>query len=464
MLDAIAQTLAEHAVKPVAPANVHLTQATLVVPQQTVVPVLKPIVSAPESLSPSFSRSTSFSQATFVSQSNSQAKQSAGTVQPTAVKSSSQTDTVTAPPAKTSSVKAAQFLPTKSNQVAATEQNIIKQRLVLKQRLAEIVAREQPLKEVTTRANLEATAIAAAQEGQFAQAREMAHDAMLSPESQAMLLAQIDAIEAQQLTKPAITHRQAVPKAPAKSLAVKSLATKSLAATLKAWVPTTVPGRSLPSPLQYMPAPSSLYSYVPPSEPKYVHYALNGFGRAIGGIGVVVDDNTPDFNGQNWTAAYAPGGFNAAELWKGLSFIFPLAVPAPITSGFGWRVHPIRGDRRFHSGTDLGAPMGTPVLAAADGKVALSDWLNGYGLAIILSHNDNTRETLYGHLSQVFVKPGQWVEKGTVIGRVGSTGLSTGPHLHFELRQMTPHGWQAIDPGVQLKSALARLVKAMREG
>jgi murein DD-endopeptidase MepM/ murein hydrolase activator NlpD len=108
--------------------------------------------------------------------------------------------------------------------------------------------------------------------------------------------------------------------------------------------------------------------------------------------------------------------------------------------------------------------MGTPVLAAASGKVALADQLGGYGLAVILSHQDDTRETLYGHLSALMVKPGQWVEKGDVIGRVGSTGLSTGPHLHFELRQKTAGGWQAIDPGAQLKYALARLVKAMQAG
>jgi len=108
--------------------------------------------------------------------------------------------------------------------------------------------------------------------------------------------------------------------------------------------------------------------------------------------------------------------------------------------------------------------MGTPVLAAASGKVALSDQLGGYGLTVILSHQDNTRETLYAHLSALMVKPGQWVEKGDVIGRVGSTGLSTGPHLHFELRQKTASGWQAIDPGAQLKYALARLMKAMQAG
>lgn len=444
MLDAIAQTLAEQAAKPAVPANVNTPQAALVVPQQTAAPVLKPIASAPESLPPSFA----------------QPPRSASVAALTAAPSSG-ADIVNDVPVDAPSVKSTQ-LPPKDGQIAdvaaakATEQATIAQRLVLKQRLADIVAKDKSLKEAKLRANLEAMAIATAQEGQFAQARQMAHDAMLSPDSQATLLAQIDAIEAKQRpAKPVLARQQPLSKAP-----------KPLAEKVKAWVPTTVPGRSLPPTLQFTPPQlNPPYSYVTPVEQQYVSYSLNGFGRSLGGVGVVVDDSTPDFNGQNWTGAYEAGsGFNPAELWKGLSFIFPLAVPAPITSGFGWRVHPIRGDRRLHKGVDLGAPTGTPVLAAADGKVALSDWLNGYGLAIILSHQDNTRETLYAHLSEAFVKPGQWVEKGTVIGRVGSTGLSTGPHLHFELRQKTSSGWQAIDPGVQLKSALARLVKAMREG
>ena len=457
MLDAIAQTLAEQATKPAVSVNVNPPQAALVVPQPTAAaPAPKPTVSAPESLSPSFS----------------QPVPTASTAQPTTAKSVGKPAPLTETPFTSPNVKSAQPAPTRTGQntamaaTTATDQATSNQRLVLKQRLADLVAKDRLAKEATLRANLEAMAIAAAAAGQFAEARQLAHDAMLPTEKQVALLAQIDAIAANQRpAKLTLVHQQPLPKV-THSLAPKSLAPKSLAEKVKGWVPTTVPGRSLPSTLQFTPPQSSpAYSYVTPVEPQYVSYSLNGFGRSLGGIGVVVDGNAPDFNGQNWTAAYETGsGFNPAELWKGLSFIFPLAVPAPITSGFGWRVHPIRGDRRFHSGTDLGAPMGTPVLAAADGKVALSDRLNGYGLAIILSHNDDTRETLYGHLSQIFVKPGQWVEKGTVIGRVGSTGLSTGPHLHFELRQKTSTGWQAIDPGVQLKSALARLVKAMREG
>ncbi|MCX7596611.1 MAG: M23 family metallopeptidase [Fischerella sp.] len=137
---------------------------------------------------------------------------------------------------------------------------------------------------------------------------------------------------------------------------------------------------------------------------------------------------------------------------------FPLTVPAPITSLFGWRTHPITGNRRFHSGMDLGAAMGTPILAAYSGQVETADWQGGYGLAVILNHN-NALQTLYGHMSEIFVQPGQWVERGNVIGRVGSTGNSTGPHLHFEVRQLTPQGWVATDPVLPLQSALNQMVQ-----
>ncbi|UIE39921.1 M23 family metallopeptidase [Leptodesmis sichuanensis] len=144
-----------------------------------------------------------------------------------------------------------------------------------------------------------------------------------------------------------------------------------------------------------------------------------------------------------------------------IRLIFPLSIPAPITSVFGWRIHPISGDPRFHMGTDLGAPLGTPVLAAYAGRVAIADFLGGYGLAIVLDHNKGTQQTLYGHLSEIFVKQGELVKQGSVIGRVGSTGNSTGAHLHFEFRQLTPDGWVALDPGSQLEYALAELVKVL---
>jgi murein DD-endopeptidase MepM/ murein hydrolase activator NlpD len=147
---------------------------------------------------------------------------------------------------------------------------------------------------------------------------------------------------------------------------------------------------------------------------------------------------------------------------NGERMIFPLATPVDITSIFGWRVHPITGEWRFHSGTDLGAPMGTPVLAAYSGKVSLAELLGGYGLSILLDHNQGKQETRYGHLSQVFVKQGQWVQQGTVIGLVGSTGNSTGPHLHFETLQATAEGMTAVDPTLELQATMTQLAKALQ--
>jgi len=142
--------------------------------------------------------------------------------------------------------------------------------------------------------------------------------------------------------------------------------------------------------------------------------------------------------------------------------MFPLPFPVPITSAFGWRIHPISGLSSFHAGVDLGAETGTPILAADSGKVTIADWLGGYGLSVLLEHSEGQFATRYAHLSQVFVQPGQWVEKGTVIGLVGSTGNSTGPHLHYELLQRTSEGLVAVDPSAELKQALAQLVKALQ--
>ena len=144
------------------------------------------------------------------------------------------------------------------------------------------------------------------------------------------------------------------------------------------------------------------------------------------------------------------------------NMMFPLPIPTSITSLFGWRIHPITGDRRFHAGTDLGAAMGTPVIAAYSGNVAIADLMGGYGLAVVLDHQKFGQQTLYAHLSEIFVQPGQVVEQGTVIGRVGSTGNSTGAHLHFEVRQLTNQGWVATDPGSQLQTAFAQLVESLR--
>jgi murein DD-endopeptidase MepM/ murein hydrolase activator NlpD len=103
------------------------------------------------------------------------------------------------------------------------------------------------------------------------------------------------------------------------------------------------------------------------------------------------------------------------------------------TSGFGMRYHPILHQRRAHKGIDLAAPVGTPVYAPADGMVGKAEWFSSYGLYIALEHGAEI-ETRYGHLSRLNVSAGQQVHKGDLIGFVGTTGRSTGPHLHYEVR------------------------------
>ncbi len=144
------------------------------------------------------------------------------------------------------------------------------------------------------------------------------------------------------------------------------------------------------------------------------------------------------------------------------SLIFPLAIPAAISSAFGWRIHPITGTSRMHTGTDIAAPLGTPVLAAYPGQVETAGWTNGYGLMIALQHENNTQESRYAHLSEIYVQPGEWVEQGTVIGKVGSTGFSTGPHLHFEWRHLSAAGSIPVDAGAHIQYALNNLIYSLQ--
>ncbi|WP_251958922.1 murein hydrolase activator EnvC family protein [Nostoc commune] len=104
------------------------------------------------------------------------------------------------------------------------------------------------------------------------------------------------------------------------------------------------------------------------------------------------------------------------------------------SSPFGWRMHPVLGYRRFHAGLDFAASYGSTIRAADSGKVIFAGWYGGYGRAVIIDHG-NGITTLYGHSSELYVADGQAVERGQAIAAVGSTGLSTGPHLHFEVRQ-----------------------------
>lgn len=107
---------------------------------------------------------------------------------------------------------------------------------------------------------------------------------------------------------------------------------------------------------------------------------------------------------------------------------------ARLSSTFGMRKHPVLGRMRAHKGVDYAARTGTPIMAAGDGRVELAGWKSGYGKTVIINHGQG-RSTLYGHMSSLGkIKRGQFVSQGSIIGRVGSTGLATGPHLHYEFR------------------------------
>ena len=127
-----------------------------------------------------------------------------------------------------------------------------------------------------------------------------------------------------------------------------------------------------------------------------------------------------------------PGGGSGAMIW-------PLV--GEITSEYGWRTHPIYGDSRYHSGMDIGGDYGDPIIAAAAGIVTYSGWISGYGYAVIIDHGGGI-STLYGHNEALAVAEGQTVSQGQVIAYCGSTGNSTGPHCHFEVRE----GGEPVDP------------------
>ncbi|HEY8541415.1 MAG TPA: M23 family metallopeptidase [Pseudothermotoga sp.] len=110
-------------------------------------------------------------------------------------------------------------------------------------------------------------------------------------------------------------------------------------------------------------------------------------------------------------------------------YIWP--IYGVISSPYGWRVHPVNKQMSFHSGLDIAAPEGTPIFSSTSGVVSFAGEKSGYGLMVEVKSSNNTIR--YGHLSKITVYVGQKVERGTLLGRVGSTGVSTGPHLHFEV-------------------------------
>jgi murein DD-endopeptidase MepM/ murein hydrolase activator NlpD len=126
-----------------------------------------------------------------------------------------------------------------------------------------------------------------------------------------------------------------------------------------------------------------------------------------------------------------------------------MPVAGHITSYFGYRYHPILHFTRFHAGLDIGAGWGSPIVAAADGRIASAGWAGGYGRQVQIAHAAGLVSS-YAHMSEIVAEPGSFVHAGQVIGYVGSSGLSTGPHVHFEVRQ---NGTPVNPLGVRLVSA-----------
>jgi len=127
-------------------------------------------------------------------------------------------------------------------------------------------------------------------------------------------------------------------------------------------------------------------------------------------------------------------------------------VEGQITASFGERIDPFNGEGAFHAGVDISAPVGSPIIAPADGTVVFADFLGGYGRAVVLDHGHGIT-TRYGHLASFAVAAGQFIHRGDTIGHVGLSGRSTGPHLHYEVRiNDTP-----VNPHKYLRMTVAHL-------
>lgn len=142
-----------------------------------------------------------------------------------------------------------------------------------------------------------------------------------------------------------------------------------------------------------------------------------------------------------WGTRGRAAWIDAADIGRPSAAGMMWPVAGRITSGFGYRIHPILRFARMHKGVDFGAGWGSPIVAAADGQVAAAGWAGGYGRQVRIAHAGGIG-TSYSHMSQIVAEPGSFVRQGQLIGYVGSSGLSTGPHLHYEVYR----GGQAVNP------------------
>jgi murein DD-endopeptidase MepM/ murein hydrolase activator NlpD len=177
-------------------------------------------------------------------------------------------------------------------------------------------------------------------------------------------------------------------------------------------------------------APGLFVSGKPVSDLEYLMNSWRLASESALPVRVVVQGKEEEF-------VFLPGEkFHPLERAFFLGILFRFPIPkGKITSYFGMRKNPFSGDHGFHHGIDIAAPTGTEVLASREGTVKVIGYDAVYGNYIMLKH-ENNYETLYGHLSECQVQLNQRVNSGMMIGKVGSTGLSTGPHLHFEIRRL----------------------------
>lgn len=180
--------------------------------------------------------------------------------------------------------------------------------------------------------------------------------------------------------------------------------------------------------------------------------AAGGGGGRLGGSRAILEDELQALDMRARTLDQSFDRLNAAwdEKARYLA-VTPSLAPAQgrFSDGFGWRPDPFTGEREFHRGLDIVANVGDPVRAAADGLVTVASRMNGYGKVINLAHSA-ALSSRYAHLSEILVRPGARVKRGDVIGRVGSTGRSSGPHLHYEVLR----GGRAVDPRKYLGESL----------
>jgi murein DD-endopeptidase MepM/ murein hydrolase activator NlpD len=329
----------------------------------------------------------------------------------------------------------------------SSNDNFAQQQAELSKRLAEIVARDRVFKDAQKRETLITQAYTYANEGKFAQARRLLQNPVVPNAARTEVLSTISSLEQS-------NGQTSPPKIVVESRQLQTPQTRSQLitpskSTIATQIPTSIQTIPQLPPVTQTPLPHSEISLKPTPTP----LALNP--KATAGEGSDYRTTAPDTLPSYTRPTPIPGQVTE-------EFTYPLPAPAPVTSGYGWRVHPVTRVRRFHGGVDLGAAQGVPVLATRQGRVVSADRMGGYGLAVVLEHADGTQDTLYAHLSQMFVRPGDQISAGTVIGQVGSTGLSTGPHLHYEARSQVNAVWKTMDPSAELDAARNRLAQVDR--